>query len=242
MTTIYQILELIVLYGGAVAGFVGALYVVFQFFAKSWIENKFKESLEHYKHEQAVELQRLRVKIDSMLNSVLKLQEKEFETLAEAWRLLDEAFISLSSLVSPIQEYPDLDRMTSAELEEFLTNSKLFDSQKNKIRQLSEKTKTHQEIIFWYRFAAVKKACADLQNYVARQSIFFPLELKDLFSKVSEDMWSALIDKQVGREANDGKMQAGANTTLKEKIEPLYKSIETSIHTRLRTHGRSTLS
>ena len=104
----------IVAYGGGAAVIA---YFVFQFLGKTWIENKFAQKLDQNRHQQALELQRLRIEIDSMLSGVLKIQEKEFETLPEAWQKLDDAYSQVSSLVSPMQLFPNIDIMNSAQLE-----------------------------------------------------------------------------------------------------------------------------
>jgi hypothetical protein len=233
---ILRFLGEVVAYGGGAAVIA---YLVFQFLGKSWIENKFAQRLEQHKHQQALEIQRLRVEIDSMLNGVLRIQEKEFETLPEAWRKLDEAYGRVSALTSPGQQYPNLDGMTSARLEEFLESSELFNTQKDDIRQSQEKVNTYQEAIFWHRLHAVKQACADLHNYVARYGIFFPPDLKDKFTRVSEELWSALTYKAVGHEAKDYKLQSEGWKKIKADIDPLYKAIELDIHARLHSHGRN---
>ena len=56
--------EVLAIYGGA--GVVG--FVLFQYLGKKWIEKKFAEKLSDYTHLQNVELQRLRVEIDSLLS------------------------------------------------------------------------------------------------------------------------------------------------------------------------------
>src|SRR3989442_1732393 len=92
MPTIDVILKFIgevVLYGG---GSAACAYLLFQFLGKSWIENKFAQRLEAYKHQQQLELQHLKVEIESMLSGALKMQEREFQVLPEAWKKLDDAF------------------------------------------------------------------------------------------------------------------------------------------------------
>jgi hypothetical protein len=215
-------------------------YLVFQFLGKSWIENKLAQRLEQHKHQQALEIQRLRVEIDSMLSGALKLQEREFETLPAAWAKLDEAYNQVSALVSPAQQYPNLDGMTPARLNEFLESSELFDTQKDEIRNAPrDKVALYREAIFWHRLHTVKQACAELHNHVARCGIFFPPTLKDMLTKVSDELWSAVSAKAVGHEANDYGMQREAWQKIELAIAPLYKAIESEIHARLRSHGRS---
>lgn len=226
----------VVAYGGGAAAIA---YLVFQFLGKSWIENKFAEKLEQHKHQQALEIQRLRVEIDSMLSGVLRLQEKEFEALPEAWRKLDEAYNRVSALVSPAQQYPNLDGMTQERLEEFLASSELFDTQRDLVRRSSNKVDTYREEIFWHRLHAVKQACTEFHNYVARYGIFFPPDLKGKFAKVSDELWSALNYKAVGHQAKDYEFEHQGWKKIEADIAPLYKAIESDIYVRLHSHGRS---
>jgi len=114
------------------------------------------------------------------------------------------------------------------------------ETQKDEIRSAPrDKVTLYQEAIFWHRLHAVKQACADLHNYVARCGIFFPSTLKDKFTKVSDELWSAVSSKAVGHEAKDSRMQREAWEKIQADIAPLYKAIESEIHARLRSHGRS---
>lgn len=225
----------VVAYGG---GSAAVAYLLFQFLGKSWIENKFAQRLDQLKHQQALELQRLRVEIDALLSGALKLQEREFQVLPEAWQKLNDAHGLVWSLVSPMQEYPDLDRMTQAQLEEFLSTTDFTETQKNEIRMSHKKVITYQDIVFWYRLHKVKIGFSELQRFIAQNGIFFPVELKEKFTKFSDMLWSALVSKEVGYEAKDYKMQREGWKEIKENVEPLYKSIEEDIQARLQSHGR----
>jgi len=105
------------------------------------------------------------------------------------------------------------------------------------LRSSRKKISTYQEIIFWYHLRKVKKAIAELQTFVARNGIYFPIELKTKFSKITDILWSAIIAKKVGHEAMDFKLQNEGWKKVKEESEPLYKSIESEIQHRLQSHG-----
>lgn len=224
-----------VAYGG---GGAAVAYLLFQHLGKSWIESKFAARLDELRHQQALELQRLRVEIDALLSGAIKLQDKEFMVLPEAWAKLDEAHARVSWIVSPMQQYADVNRMTDAQLEEFLDTKEFTDSQKDEVRKARNRADAYREIEFWHRLQTVKTAFADLQNYVARNGIFLPSELKQKFTEIADMLWSAIVDKQVGHEARDWGMQNEGWTKIREDIEPLYKSIEADIHARLQSHGR----
>ena len=222
------------------AGGVGAAvaYALFQFLGKTWIENKFAEKLELYRHQQAIEIQRLRVEIDSMLSGVIKLQDREFEILPKAWEKMDEAYGRVNSLVSPMQSYPDLNRMNDLELSEFFQQSELAESQKKKIEESHDKTEACIDIIFWHRLNKVRFAIGELHDFTARNNIFLTVELKQKFTSATDLLWSALISKQVGVESKDHKMQTQGWEQIKTEVEPLYRSIESEIQKRLLSHGR----
>ena len=230
-----QFLLKVVTYGG---GSAAIAFLVFQFLGKNWIENKFAQRLEQLKHHQALEIQRLRVEIDSLLSGTIKLQDREFQVLPEAWQKLNEAYELISWLVSPSQEYPDLDRMSEQELEEFLSKTEFSETKKTEIRTSKNKLHCYMDIVFWVRLYKVRTEFAALQKFVARNGIFFPFELKEKFTNISDLLWSALVSKEVGHQAHDYKLQREGWIEIKEKAEPLYKSIEADIQSRLHSHGR----
>lgn len=237
-----MIIDQILLFLGKVITFGGGsaavAYLLFQYLGRTWIENKFDERLEQLRHSQALELQRLRVEIDSMLSGAIKIQDKEFEVLPEAWIRLDEAYGHVAQLVSPVQWHNDLDRMRADQLEEVLAAADFRDSEKADIRNAAKKTETYLETRFWHRLNRVRKAVSDFHNYIERNSVFMPPDLKKDFEKVSDELWSAMTSKEVGHEAKDWKMQNEGWDKIKKVAEPLKQSIHDAIYKRLQGHGR----
>ena len=222
-------------YGG---GGAAVAYLIFRFLGQAWIENKFKEKLAAHTHQQALEIQRLRVEIDTMLSGSIKLQDREFEILPEAWEKLDQAQGEVAWLVSPMQSYPNLNLMNQDELREFYEASKLPSSQLLKINAASNKTEAYIEISFWHRLNKVRASLGELQRCVARNGIFLESELKQKFTKVIDLLSAALSSKQVGVEAKDWKLQNQGWEKVEKEITPLYKSIESDIQQRLQSHSR----
>ena len=212
-------------------------YFVFRFLGQAWIENKFKEKLAAHTHQQALEIQRLRVEIDSMLSGSIKLQDREFKILPEAWEKLDQVQGEVAWLVNPTQSYPALNRMNQDELGEFYEKSKLPSSQLDKINASSNKLEAYIEIIFWDRLNKVRASLGELQRCVARNGIFLESELKQKFTKVIDLLSAALSSKQMGVEAKNWKLQDQGWEKVKQEITPLYKSIELDIQQRLQSHS-----
>lgn len=226
----------VVLYGG---GSATVAFLLFQYLGKGWIDARFAERLEAFKHEQAKELQRMKVEVESVLSGALKLQDREFTVLPDAWHKLNEAYSLTAWVVSPMQQYPSVGRMADDELDEFLKGSELLDSQKTRVRDANfrERDKTYQAHIFWHRMGRAKKAASELQTYVASQGLFLPPSLKQQFSEMLPILWRALTSKEVGHEAEDWEMQSEAWDELQAKGESLHKLIEKAIEDRLHSHG-----
>jgi hypothetical protein len=239
MNAVDQVLRFlgeVVIYGG---GSAAVALLLFKYLGKGWIDARFAERLEAFKHEQAKERQRMKVEVESVLSGALKLQDREFTVLPDAWHKLNEAYSLTRWVVSPMQQYPSVGRMADDELEEFLKDSELLESQKARVRATGpqERDKTYQAQIFWHRMGRAKKAVGELQTYVASQGLFLSPSLKQQLSEMLPILWGALTSKEVGHEAEDWKMQSEGWKELQAKGEPLHKLIEKAIEERLHSHG-----
>jgi hypothetical protein len=106
--------DVLALVGGGVAvvaGTVALAYWLFKLFSEKWLTAKFDERLAAYKHHQQKELEQLRYTINSLMDRTIKLHQREFEILPEAWAKLADAFASVASIVAGLQRYPDLNRL-----------------------------------------------------------------------------------------------------------------------------------
>lgn len=216
-------------------------YFLFKLFAKQWIETQFKTKLDNLKHQHDIELQRLKVEIDSLLSGSLKLQEKEFIILPEIWMRLDEAHGRAQKVLSPLQQYADLDRMAEAELEEFLEGRDLRAYDKARLKEAITKNKIYQEIMLWNYIGDAKSANRELSIYLARNGIFLPDNIKSVCKDIETSIWGALTSKEIGREANDRKMEMDGWRELESKVTPLFKVIEDHIRLRLLSHSKPQL-
>jgi hypothetical protein len=129
--------------------------------------------------------------------------------------------------------------MTDDELDEFLGSSELLETQRTRVRVASDRDRAFQDAIFWHRLNRAKKAVGELQNYTVSHGLFLPPPLKQRFSEMRPILWSSLTTLEVGREAQDYKMQTQAWTDLQENGEPLHKAIESAIEQRLHSHARN---
>src|SRR5437879_3054551 len=121
--------------GGAAALIFGPL----RYSADKWLTAKFNQRLEQFKHAQQVEMENLRFKINSLFDRTTKLHQREFEVVPTAWALLVECKNQVSALIAAFQQYPDLDRMTAPQLDEFLEDSFLAKWQRDGLKVSTKK-------------------------------------------------------------------------------------------------------
>jgi hypothetical protein len=225
----------LVTYGG---GSTVIAYLCFQFFGKSWLESRFAKELEGFRHQKDLELQKLRFEIDALLSGRIKLQERDFAILPEAWSKLNTAHKNLAGVTSSFQSYPDLNLCSKDELDEFLESSEFTESIKKKITESQKPLVDYIEVITRKRIGSVRTAISDFKDYVDANGIFLPPVLKSKFEEIAFVMWNAITTKEVGHESKDWKMQKQSFTSLQEDILPKIKTIESDINEVLTSHAR----
>ncbi len=233
--TFWNFVAGIIAYGGGASVIA---YFIFQSLGKSWLDNKFAKGLENFKHEKDIEIQKLRIEIESLLSGKIKLQERDFTILPEAWVKLHKAHMILSGTVASYQTYPDLTHLSQLQINEIIEPLGVAKSVKSRILESSDPTKEYIDIVTKVRMRDVKKAIAEFKDYVDENGIFLPIEMKSKFDDISKSLWDALVTKEIGHEEKDWKMQRESVTTLEKEIRPKIKEIESAINVTLTSHAK----
>ncbi len=226
------ILELVAYAGGSTA----LAYLLFKTLGDRWLENQFKERLKLVEHGYAVELSKLKQRLDTAASGLNRIHQKEFEVLPEAWGLLDEAMSTLKWVVSPMQSYTDVSRMDDDDWTEFIEGSDAFGkADKRYLLSLSSRSrqKEYNRLYDAHKNWLAEKAIRDFQVYAARHSIFLPEHLRVQFDAIRNLLWSASSAKSVGRQVEDWKLQLEGWKKLDEQAEPLFREIRKAIQERI---------
>jgi hypothetical protein len=209
-------------------------FATFQFLGKKWLDARFAERLEKFKHDQNQEIERLRYRINALMDRTAKLHQHEFEVLPEVWDKLGIAFTATANFTSRLTSYPDLDRMGEAQYSEFLTTSRLLDWQKDDLRQGGDRNRRYQKMIFWHRLHEVKISHADFHNYFISKGIFIQPDLKEKVRALSNMMYDAFRERELDQETpmpGEGRFAKGDHLQ-REGIGAL-QAIEKEVQARL---------
>jgi hypothetical protein len=230
---ILEFIGKVIAYGG---GGAVAAYLLFTFLGKKWIEGKFAERLEAYKGDLKKELEQTRYEINVLFSRITKIHEKEFEVLPEAWSKMQNALGRISHFTSLFQQYPDLNQMSQPALEEFLNKSRLHEFEKQELRQASDKISYYGDRMFWHEVNDVEEAFWDFHNYTIKNRIFLTPDVQEQFAKIDDVMWSAIVERKVGQEANNRELWGKAYKKIRDEINPIRDIIEKLVQTRLHYH------
>jgi hypothetical protein len=208
-------------------------YALFKLFSEKWLTAKFDERLASYKHQQQKELEELRFKISGLLDRTTKLYQREFEVLPEAWGKLVITHGNVQGLVAAFQQYPDLNRMSSEQLEEFVDKSALQQWQKDELRKTSDKTEYYQSASRWTRYWEVRELFRDYFTHQRKNGIFIRNEIKDGFKAVSDLIHAALIEYEFELQNGNGFRQWDARTKFSKESDNLLDLLEKVVQQRL---------
>ena len=112
--------------------------------------------------------------------------------LPEVWALLNEAFWTTSAFVSPFQRYPDLNKMTATQLQEFLDSSSLENWEKEEILGAKDRSESYIERIFWHTLQSTNKTAREFNIYLLKNGIFLQPELREKFQNINDLIWKAI--------------------------------------------------
>jgi hypothetical protein len=231
---ISKVIGNLVVYGAPV-GF--AVWVGFKNLAAKWIDSHFAKRQKSFEHEQAKDLQRLKAQIDTVIQGALKLQEREFKLIPEAWEKASEAYGLAMWLCSPMQEFTSLEQVTDDELEEFLEKSSLLETQKAKLRAAPPRCRDQlwQEMDTWQRRNRARAALSEADRFIKINGVFLPESLRDPLHKLMEVIWDALTSYDIASRVSpkEWKMIRESWTKLNDEGTPLHKAIEQAVRRRL---------
>ena len=191
--------------GITLAALVGAAWLLFRYLGDKWLSGKFDERLEAFKSAQQQEIERLKHRINTAFDWTVKLQGREFEVLSQIWEKLADAYHEILGLISPVQSYPNLDRMKPQELEHFLSLQDIPDHRMDDIRNSSQKLDIYKGIRFWQSYNLVAQKRLAFDRYCLMNRMFVREDIKFQISQLSDMMWEALSEKKHEEEYPDPK-------------------------------------
>ena len=122
------------------------------------------------------ELENYKAELNSRTAKMVRIDEKELGILATTWELIEKACGLTLSLVG-FREYSSLDSLNDMQLEEFLAQSCLLESEKEEVRKSDKKSESYQEMRHLHDFNDARHAIRDAQVHIAFHRPFLTEDL-----------------------------------------------------------------
>ena len=221
---------------GVGGGCTAVAYFAFKFLATKWLENKFAERLEAYKHEQQKELEQLKFQINASFDRLTKLHQHEFQVLPDAWALLINAFVEARAFISSLQSYPDLTSMKPAQFAEFVEACPLATWQKEELKSVPQEDKNdyYQDKIFWHSCKSAGNLSDECHTFLRKNGIFIEKEIKEQFQTVDQLIREAIVMRQSIRRY--GVQDWEKIEAFSKQGDALLDKLENAVQGRLWTH------
>lgn len=207
-------------------------WLFFSAFGKNWLSQHFKKELEQIRADGKKEIELLRHTINSEYSRISKIHDKEFEVLPKAWELLHHAFGNAYSMTRGMKYCPEFDRMSDRDFADFISESKLSDSIKQRLMEAPNKSQYYREHAAVEELTKAKKSQIELNNYLYLNSIFMTDELRVRFQGMNKAISSALISWEVGKTADDRSMVSESSRQIGE-LSDKFAEVERAVQQRL---------
>jgi len=189
----------VLLYLLSAVGGATVLWQALKVLVSKWLDDKLKRGLQSMRHDHERGIELLRADLTKSFDRASKLHHREFEVLPAVWEKVADAFWTANSLVHPFQEYPDLERMGTQELSEFLESSPLRDWERMKIRISDSMNTEYVNLIYWHRYSKAMDALRAATSAVARHGIFIADDLGIKLSAITDQVHKALVESELNK-------------------------------------------
>jgi hypothetical protein len=196
-----------------------------------WLDAKFNERLQALKHEHGKEIEQLRFKISKLLDRATKLHQREFEVLPEAWSKLNDAYRKVRDLVSYVATTPDINGMPEPAKSEFISSCRLLESEKAELREAGDKNKLYNEKIRWHDLKEAKDEAVTLNNYLMKNGIFLPRDIRERFSEIDDLVWNTFKERE--NNVRNGLYKTEQEDRFRSEGENLMKELGRLVHERI---------
>ncbi|MBL3575584.1 hypothetical protein JMK10_00325 [Rhodovulum sulfidophilum] len=211
-------------------------FALFKRFGDAWLQAKFNEKLEAYRHDRAKELERLRAEIDGTLRARIRFQDKQFEACLDIWNALKDAQSKLLSSISPLQQYSDIRRMSEEARTEYLSSLDLQKWQVSEILEDADVQRRFNQTMNLIRFNSATKAFSDFDRVTRSYELFLEPKAFSLIRSIADTMHSSLVSKEISIDSEDPTLGRDAWKEYNEKCIPLIKELVAKFQEMLRVN------
>ncbi len=209
---------------------------------KAWVTKLFDIEFQNIKYAHDNELDKLKSYRGTLVNRTTKLHQQEFEVIPEIWALLLVAEAKVRDSVSPLQQYPDINRMPAERMQAFIDDSGMAAWQKSEFIQEKDKNKYYQRYVDWKKLSGATEAYQLFHIAFRSKVIFLTADMKAKIEEFDDSMWSAITEHKFHLEMkasdyDDPSLGRNSRNAFLEGAQGKAGEVETLIRDRLWNKG-----
>lgn len=206
--------------GGAIVAF-----AAFRWLGSTWLESKFAQSLEAFRHEKAKDLERLRFEMDALQKGKARFKEREFESIIQIWDALKQAQVKVTALLSPLQQYGNVRYMEEGDLAEYFESLSLKNWERREIIAADDRQKAFMKVMDQRRFSEAAEAYNEFSNLLIRFEILISVDVVARLKEIRDKFHEALVSKELALAHSDWKLGSEAWLKYDKECLPLITDL-----------------
>lgn len=211
----------------------GCSFLLFRFLGSRWLESKFSERLEAYKHAQNKELERVKYEMNSLFDRSSKIRQYEYETLPETWRQLVEAFYHARDLTSGLRQYVDISRMSDDRLRSLLERQNFQPHEVEDVISSHNKLDVYRRITDAKHFGVANDKVYEFRIRLKKYGIFINKPLEQKLEALDDLINTAMIEMEMGLQGIGSGSKHEKALELRQKGGALMAEVKEEIHKHL---------
>jgi hypothetical protein len=158
---------------------------------------RFDREIEGFKAEQGSKLEKLREQLSHLGDRGRRSNELEFAAIREVWEKIMEAYEATRNCITNLIQYPDLNPLSSEELDGILSTTGFSRQQCDQIRKAKDHNDMYVKITTWRNIAHAAQANFDVSLLLRKQRIFMPDALRSEFQLLIDLLIAAQVEREL---------------------------------------------
>jgi hypothetical protein len=154
-------------------------------------------ALANLKHEQDAQIEDLRAKIAHLSDRGKHSNEREYAALSAIWEKCVDLYYATDQCIVGAMQYPDLTRMSEAQISEFLDTTEFDKAQKLAVQNSKDKNASFSHIVRRIWINKAQSIYYEMKLFLHKQGIFIPKSIKEEFDAASELCSAAIAHRYV---------------------------------------------
>lgn len=175
----------------------GAIWLFSTKLGEKYISHRFDRKISELEHNQNAKIEGLRAQLANVTDRGRHANKREFDALTEIWELLVTAYLSTSTCIASLMEYPDMSRLTEDEIQSFLNSTDLNEGQRKYVLSATDRNATYSRTVTLNQINKAGLSIFNVRLALRKKGIFIPSPLGAKIQAAIEAMSRAQVERSV---------------------------------------------